>query len=201
MMRSNAPIPAFLAFAALYLLPASGLAKPTHPHVHKTNAEAPTRRRPTAVTAHTAVHASSHHHPTSGTKSATTRGHTQAVAAHHRSRHAISSGELASTRPPAPSSAEAIPRKATSDDFLRAASASGRSSRTCRHSWNLSWKPATRGTQRVFSGFPAAPACIEARLCGWRRSVHHEETGAAERRRGCQQRQSSCPACTTSVAA
>src|SRR5271168_4885277 len=118
MMRSNAPIPAFLAFAALYLLPASSVAKPTHPQAHKANAEAPTRRRLTADTAHT----SSHHQPTSATKAATTHGHTQAVAAHHHSRHAISSRELASAGQPEPSSAEAIPRKATSDDFLRAAS-------------------------------------------------------------------------------
>src|ERR1700722_9633089 len=121
MMRSNAPIPAFLAFAALYLLPASSLAKPTHPHVHKTNAVAPVRRRLTPVTAPTA-HTSSHHHPTSATKATTTRGHTQAVAAHHHPRHAISSSELASARQPEPSSAETTPRKATSDDFLRAAS-------------------------------------------------------------------------------
>jgi hypothetical protein len=127
MMRSNAPIPALLAFAALYLLPTSSLAKPTHPHVHKTNAEAPVGRRLTAVNA-PAAHSSSHHDPTSTTKAetraATTRGHTQSVAAHHHSRHATSSREFASARQPEASSAEATPQKATSDDFLRAASAS-----------------------------------------------------------------------------
>ena len=119
MMRINAPIPALLAFTALYLFPANSLAKTTHQHVHKTTTETPTLRRLTAVAAHT-NHAASRH-ATSGTKAATTRVHTQANAAHHHSRHAASSRELASIRQPEPPSAEIAPRKATSDDFLKAA--------------------------------------------------------------------------------
>jgi hypothetical protein len=107
MMRLNAPIPALLALAVLYLFPAESLAKPTHPHAHKT--EAPTHRRPTAASAHTS-HGS-------------TRVHTHTTATHHQSRHTISSRTKAIARQPELSSAEANRRKATSDDFLRAASA------------------------------------------------------------------------------
>jgi hypothetical protein len=120
MMRLNAPIPAFLAFAALYLFPANCLAKPTHQHIHKTNAGTPQQRLAVA-SAHT-IHASSYH-TNSGAKAATTHVHTQTTAAHHHSRHAISSHELASARQPELPLAEAAARKATSDDFLKAASA------------------------------------------------------------------------------
>jgi Family of unknown function (DUF5715) len=48
MMRVNAPIPALLAFAALYLFPVDSLAKPTHHLVHKTATAAPPHRRSVA---------------------------------------------------------------------------------------------------------------------------------------------------------
>ena len=118
MMRSNAPIPALLALAVLYLFPANVVAKPTHQPIQKTNAATPKHRGAGAAPAHTA-HASSHH-AASGSK--TTRAHTQAAVTHH-SRHASHSRELASARLPESSSTETTPRKATSEDFLRAASA------------------------------------------------------------------------------
>jgi hypothetical protein len=48
MMRVNAPIPALLAFAALYLFPVDSLAKPRHHLVHKTTTAAPPHRRSVA---------------------------------------------------------------------------------------------------------------------------------------------------------
>jgi hypothetical protein len=52
MMRLNAPIPALLAFAALYFLPVDSLAKPTHHRVRKTSVAASTRAHTTS--SHTA---------------------------------------------------------------------------------------------------------------------------------------------------
>src|ERR1700733_7151731 len=51
-MRVNAPIPALLAIAALYLFPVVSLASPTHRHAHKTTVGASTRRRSSARPAH-----------------------------------------------------------------------------------------------------------------------------------------------------
>ena len=62
MMRLNAPIPALLAFAALYFLPVDSLAKPTHHHVRKTAAAASTRTHTTSshtARRHARVHAES----------------------------------------------------------------------------------------------------------------------------------------------
>ena len=52
MMRLNAPIPALLAFAALYFLPVDSLAKPTHHRVRKTAVAASARTH--ATSSHTA---------------------------------------------------------------------------------------------------------------------------------------------------
>jgi Family of unknown function (DUF5715) len=114
MMRSNAPIPALLALAALYVFPANSLAGSTHHPVHKAKptATAPTHRKHTAKPAHTA-----------GKHTAATTGsvHTQRASTHHHTRHATDS--TAPTRAtqseltaPAPA-----PEKATSDDFIKAA--------------------------------------------------------------------------------
>jgi hypothetical protein len=117
MMRFNAPIPAFLALAALYLSPANSLGKPTHPHALKTSAEAPTHRRLAAVPAHTG-HASSHHAASRMKSSATMH-----AAVHHHSRRSVSSKTLVNVSREELPSAEAPRRKATSEDFLRAAAA------------------------------------------------------------------------------
>jgi len=73
MMRVNAPIPAFLALAALYLLPVDGLAKPSGHGVHKTTVAVQVHRESTNPPAHTSIrhssiarvrtqHAATHHH-------------------------------------------------------------------------------------------------------------------------------------------
>jgi hypothetical protein len=52
MMRANAPIPALLALAALYLFPVDSLARPTHRVAHKTSPASPAHRKQTAETPH-----------------------------------------------------------------------------------------------------------------------------------------------------
>ncbi|MGD0444581.1 MAG: DUF5715 family protein [Edaphobacter sp.] len=52
MMRANAPIPALLALAALYLFPADCLARQSQPLVHKTALAAPAHHKQTAETPH-----------------------------------------------------------------------------------------------------------------------------------------------------
>ena len=57
-MRVNAPIPALLAIATLYLFPVVSLASPTHRHAHKTSVAGSTRRKSSARPAHaTSQHA------------------------------------------------------------------------------------------------------------------------------------------------
>jgi hypothetical protein len=68
MMRVNAPIPALLALAALYLFPADSLARPTRNHAHKT------------------ASASAHKTHSTGRHTATTGVHTRHAAPHHRTR-------------------------------------------------------------------------------------------------------------------
>jgi hypothetical protein len=51
-MRVNAPIPALLAIATLYLFPVVSLASPAHRHAHKTTVGASTRRKSSARPAH-----------------------------------------------------------------------------------------------------------------------------------------------------
>jgi hypothetical protein len=118
MMRLNAPIPALLALAALYFFPVDSLAKPTHRLVHKTTVAAhhSTHHKPTAQPTHIA-----RHHVTSQTP-ATTRVHMHGAAALHRRRRSISSPALTRANETELVASAPISQKATSDDFLKAAS-------------------------------------------------------------------------------
>jgi hypothetical protein len=111
MMRSNAPIPALLALAAVYFFPANSVAKSTHHPVHKTRTAAttPTHRKHAAEPAHTA-----HRHIASTSSPV----HTQRASTHHHTRRAIAPTRAA--QPELTASARA-PEKATSDDFIKAA--------------------------------------------------------------------------------
>lgn len=104
MTRLNAHIPALLAFAALYLFPVDSLAKPTHHLVHKT-AAAPT-------------HTSSHHASRPGTPAK--RVQLQRAGTHRRPIHGINSPAPTASQPELAASAT-TPQKATSEDFLKAA--------------------------------------------------------------------------------
>jgi hypothetical protein len=53
-MRVNAPIPALLALATLYLIPVASLARPTHRLVHKTAVDVSTHRKSSAKPKHAA---------------------------------------------------------------------------------------------------------------------------------------------------
>jgi hypothetical protein len=115
-MRLNAPIPALLALAALYFLPAESLAQPTHRRAHKTTTHAPTHRRHVAVPADTRDAATK-----------TTRVHTQPATTHHKTRHAIQRVRLHKGNPTQLTANASASEKATSDDFLKAAEAPARS--------------------------------------------------------------------------
>jgi hypothetical protein len=117
MMRLNAPIPALLALAVLYFLPVDSTAKPTHHHVHKTTVSAhhtSSRHNPAAGPSHT-----SHRH--SG--AATGHLHTGRASTHHHTRHAIGSPIPATETQPEPIASAPALKKATSDDFIKAAEA------------------------------------------------------------------------------
>ncbi len=121
MMRLNAPIQAFLALAALSFLPAQLLAKPAH-------------RSPAQKTAVTEPAPKKRSHKKQATEAATshTSGHhvarTEQVrsANHHKAsstRRQNAAAEAPPTQAPAETAAnETAPRKATSADFLKAAS-------------------------------------------------------------------------------
>jgi hypothetical protein len=109
MMRLNAPLTALLALAVLFLIPATLLAKPAHHRARKTSSvhqQARTRaaaeHRHAAKPRVTRVHSSTTHKHRPLTKRASTRVRT--------------------TAPRALKVSDASPRKATADDFLRAAS-------------------------------------------------------------------------------
>jgi hypothetical protein len=127
MMRLNAPIPALLALAALTFFSASSLAKPTHRAAHKTTVAAhaakhPSSHRKAAAEPTHAAHSSRHSHPAKVTPPTTTRVRYKAEAkGHHRSRRAARVASPRTTRPELTAS-ESAPQKATSQDFLRAAS-------------------------------------------------------------------------------
>jgi hypothetical protein len=113
-MRLNAPISAILALAALYFFPADSLAKPTHRRaVHKATATTQPDRKPATSSAHTRRTA---------TKT-TTRTRTHSAAAHHHTRHTVSSPAHAKPTQPELTASVSAPEKATSDDFLKAAEA------------------------------------------------------------------------------
>jgi hypothetical protein len=120
MMRLNAPIPALLALAVLYFLPVDSPAKPTHHHARKTTVSAvhqPSRHNPTARPAHTA-----HRH--SG--AATGHLHTGRASSHPHTRHAIRSPIPTTATQPDPIASAPALKKATSDDFIKAAESPAR---------------------------------------------------------------------------
>ncbi|HEX4578095.1 MAG TPA: DUF5715 family protein [Edaphobacter sp.] len=86
-MRVNAPIPALLALATLYLFPVVSLARPIHRRVHKTTFAASTHRKSSAKPSHTASRPTTAAHVKA--QPATTRHHRhQAIHSVARSRAA-----------------------------------------------------------------------------------------------------------------
>jgi Family of unknown function (DUF5715) len=83
MMRANAPIPALLALAALYLFPANTLAAPAHHRVRKTAPAAPAHPKQVARTSRTVKHNAS-----------ATSTHKQNVSTHHHVHRATSSSNV-----------------------------------------------------------------------------------------------------------
>jgi hypothetical protein len=111
MMRLNAPIPALLALAVLYLFPVDSLARSTHHPVHKTTvavAHHPSRHKRKAGPAHTR------------TAATTNPVHTQRTSTHHHARPVAPTAPTRAAQPELTASASA-PEKATSDDFIKAA--------------------------------------------------------------------------------
>jgi hypothetical protein len=124
MMRLNAPIPTLLALAALYLFPASSLATPMHHVSHKATASSAKHSahgKPAAEPKHVA-HSSKHHTAAKPTPATTARVHTHSTPRLRHLREAVSAPAPTVTQPELTAS-EATRRKATSEDFLRAASA------------------------------------------------------------------------------
>jgi hypothetical protein len=116
MMRSNAPIPALLALAALYVFPANSLAGSTHHAVHKarTTATAPTHRKHTTGPAHT-----THRQTAAATSS---QAHTQRTSTHHHTHHHATDSSAPTRATQSELTAPApTPQKATSEDFIKAA--------------------------------------------------------------------------------
>jgi Family of unknown function (DUF5715) len=123
MMRLNAPISALLALAALYLFPASGLATPMHHVSHKaTTSGVKHSAHAKSAVEPTHAHSSKHHTIAKDAPVKTARVHTHSTPKRHHLREAVSSPAPEITRPELAAS-EAAPQKATSEDFLRAASA------------------------------------------------------------------------------
>jgi Family of unknown function (DUF5715) len=119
-MRLNASIPTLLALAALYFLPAHSFAKPAHHRVRKIAVAAnhhSTRHKPASEPTH-----APHHHATSRVRpeAAATRVHIQRAAAPHHNHRSIHT--RARTRASQSDLTASAPQKATSDDFLKAAS-------------------------------------------------------------------------------
>jgi Family of unknown function (DUF5715) len=111
MMRLNAPIPALLALAVLYLFPVDSLARSTHHSVHKTTvavAHHPSRHTRKAGPAHT------------HTAATTSPVHTRRTSTHHHARPVAPTTPTRAAQPELTASASA-PEKATSDDFIKAA--------------------------------------------------------------------------------
>ncbi len=141
MMRLNAPITATLALAVLFVLPATLLAKPAHRTAHKpaVSEPAPSNRahkRTTAkpVAKSQSAHKSKHHATEKSKRDATPNQPT--VRRVHSTRHGQSSSKrrisqatraAASETTPAAqldvAANDTAPKKATSEDFLKAASA------------------------------------------------------------------------------
>jgi hypothetical protein len=144
MMRSNAPIPAFLALAVLSFLPVSSLAKPTHHHAPKTTVavHVPKHQARRRSVAEPVAHAVSRHTSKHVAKPIARQVRDTRSSPHHRNarpvvtrvqaqRHTQRHSRLASTKSRAASSerirseqtaADGAPQKATAADFLKAAS-------------------------------------------------------------------------------
>jgi hypothetical protein len=133
MMRLNAPIQAFLALAVLSFLPAPLHAKPAHhPPAHKTAVTEPVPKKRThkkstdEATASQSAHSSKHR--TGKTHQGTQAKIQQVRSSSHRKASAIndhiaSTGKAsASEKEPDTAANDTAPRKATSADFLKAAS-------------------------------------------------------------------------------
>jgi hypothetical protein len=125
-MRSNAPIPAFLALAALFFLPVSSFAKITHHRAHKATVAAEsssahrTRRESKAEPAVRSAHAAHPSRRRNAASPAVMRVSTQKPTRHHLRR--VARAETTEPKRPEQTASEAAPRKATSADFLNAAS-------------------------------------------------------------------------------
>jgi Family of unknown function (DUF5715) len=143
MMRLNAPIPALLALAVLSFLPVNGLAKSTHYHVTKANVSerAPKHQARRRSVAEPVAHTVSRHmsrHVARPIAHSVRDGHlsrnhrTVRLSRVHESRHAerhLHQFARATSRVNNPersrleqTEANAVPQKATTDDFLKAAS-------------------------------------------------------------------------------
>ena len=126
MMRLNAPIQAFLALAALSFLPAQLLANPAHhPRAHKTEDTEPAPKKRTHKKS--TVEAAASHKPHVSNQDAPAT--IQHVRASRRRRASSAMPPIASTdnaptpeKEPDAAANESTRRKATSADFLRAAS-------------------------------------------------------------------------------
>jgi Family of unknown function (DUF5715) len=136
LMRSNAFIPALLALAAVSFTSTSGLAKPTHTLAHKAPALAPAtkhvpRHKAAVGTAKAGEGHGSSHHAVAKTAAPEPHPRTARVKAseqpHASRRHHLQQAAAAPADAPRPEEHEAAldaaPKKATSEDFLRAAAA------------------------------------------------------------------------------
>lgn len=114
MMRLNAPISASLGLAVLFLLPATLLAKPVRRHVHKlVNVHSKTNHQ--VVAKHPSV---AEEHPRAA-RPRVKHPHTATARPQHHAKKIRTRVRTASPRQLDVS--DASPRKATSDDFLKAA--------------------------------------------------------------------------------
>jgi hypothetical protein len=130
MMRSNAPIPAFLALAAVFFLPIGGFAKTTHHSAHKAtvvaartpkhHAHGNSLARPVVHSTHDAH--SSHLH--NATRPSVIRVHRQKPIQQHLRRRVARAITPEPIQPEQIASISSVPQKATSADFLNAATAS-----------------------------------------------------------------------------
>jgi hypothetical protein len=129
MMRLNAPIPALLALAVLSFLPVSSLAKPTHHHASKSAATVPKRQalkesaaEPVSRSSRRAAHTVRNTHPSKRHRPIAT--HVRAPRPTSRAPRRRAKGSRTTTPEPIPTeqaAADTIPQKASSTDFLQAA--------------------------------------------------------------------------------
>ncbi len=117
MMRLNAPLPAFLALAALFFLPAALLAKPAHRHARKTAAVSTQSHKKTTAKSRRTASSSTH-----AKKATATRVRSHAAKARRPATRSVKAKSRTSAHPQL-SASEASSGKATSSDFLKAAAA------------------------------------------------------------------------------